>query len=259
MATRNVNLTGMLEIMGVGARRASAFMALGLRASDSDRISSFKIDTNFLYQFMDDPVSDAVAIEVRANFSKWIIGNGLRELDQHFSMFLDELYPALLGISNGAKVPDDFDSRMKSFTQVTNSSSKLSKLDNQFRIRSSAIQHISSLSRVRNSFTHNLGRVSERHRNSDAGLLISWQGMELTVGTKVIDGKFEPVHVEAGTEVSFGFIDRNKLIEIGNVIELSPQELSEICMTYYFQSKELIGKTIEFARENKVLVNEGTS
>jgi hypothetical protein len=55
--------------MGIGVRRASAFMALGVRAADDETVNSLSLDNNVHIQFMNDPTPDVrLSISCLASF-----------------------------------------------------------------------------------------------------------------------------------------------------------------------------------------------
>src|SRR5262245_60311535 len=96
MTELNFDLDKARDVARIGIRRASSFMALGLRMAADNTVRSVQLDSNMRINFVPDPLTEAQSADVRANFGKWIISNGLRELDQHFAAYVDAIYPALL-------------------------------------------------------------------------------------------------------------------------------------------------------------------
>jgi hypothetical protein len=96
MPTLTFDLDKALALSQVGVRRASSFMALGLRVAADDTVRSVRLEANAQFAFMPDPLTEAQSAEVRGNFAKWVISNGLRELEQHFAAYADAIYPALV-------------------------------------------------------------------------------------------------------------------------------------------------------------------
>ncbi|MEP6838979.1 MAG: hypothetical protein ABJA75_13055 [Bradyrhizobium sp.] len=93
--TLNIDLAALKDIVGLGARRASAFMCLGLRSAADTSILDLSLDSRTQVQFFERDVPIEVVREAQSNFRIWIIGNGLRELDQAMSIFCDQLFEVL--------------------------------------------------------------------------------------------------------------------------------------------------------------------
>ena len=244
-----VDLSDLLSIAQVGVRRASAFMALGLKVAADNEITSVQLDSNFRLQFMPEPLSVKQSAEVRDHFAKWIVANGLRELDQHFAAYADAIYPAFIVVGNGGKLPPDVDARAKVMSNDTNLGNKLRRLQNEFELKLSYVTHIASLSYARNAITHNLGRVAFRHCNEGMALKLQWRGMDLLVEGKAFSGAFEPFVVEEGGGVAVRFTDRTRTIQLGEVIDLSPHDLSEICLTFQQQAAEVHLGIVGYAKK----------
>jgi hypothetical protein len=250
--TVNVDLSKMLDIAKVGIRRASSFMALGLRVAADDTIRSVRLDTNFQIAFMPDPLSAEQSADVRANFAKWVISNALRELEQHFAAYVDAAYPALVATKTKGIPLRELLLQQKTMVNDTNLGSKLRRLEVEFGIKSSSLDHIASMSHARNALTHNLGRVATRHCNDGQTLKLTWRGMDMMIGDKAISGSFEPVRAEKGASIGVGFPLRERVFKIGQVVELSPHDLSEICLTFNHQADELHRTLIKYAKDNGV-------
>jgi hypothetical protein len=256
MPTLTFDLDGALRVAIVGVRRASSFMALGLRVAADDTIRSVKLETNLQIQFMPDPLSEAQSAAVRSEFAKWVIANGLRELDQHFHHYADAIYPALVATKAGGTFPDDIDRLATKWSDETNLGNKLRRLVDEFGIAVAWRTQIASMSNARNAITHNLGRVGPRHRNDGNTLRLSWRGMDLVAGDTVISAPFEPFVVEGGTKVSIRYGERVKVFQLGQVVDLSAHDLNEICLMFQFQASEIHKGVLEYARANKVPIDD---
>lgn len=255
----HIDFVRILEIAHLGIRRASSFVALGLRVTGDDSIRSVRLDNNFHHVFMPDPLPEEDSRRVRENFGKWVVGNGLRELDQFFSVFLDHVYYALVRISAGGPLNAEATRRLKVNEQDTNLGSKLDRLTEEFGIESAAGVHIATLSQARNALTHNLGRVGGRHLNDGGALKVSWLQMEIVIGDQVIAGAFEPIHVSAGQEIQIRFSVHEKRFLLGQAIELSPTDISNICMMFHTEADRLVKAAEQFARDRGIPVSEPAS
>jgi hypothetical protein len=244
-----INFDAVSEIMAVGANRASSFMFLGIRSADDETIRSVRLDGTYTYQFMPEPLSAEQSKEVRGNFSKWIIGNGLRELDQHFVRALDEAYTLYVLINAGSSIRmGDLTEQLRPFTNKTNAGDKLETVANAFGANASLLPHIRSLAAARNALTHNAGIVSPRNAFGGTDLKVRWRGLDLRVGEQTFGEDFEPISVTAGQEIVLAAGDREKIFQIGTEIAFLPHELHEICLTYIIQADEVKLRAIDFAR-----------
>src|SRR4051812_48331280 len=196
------------QIMDTGVRRASAFMALGLRSANDESIRSVRLDANFSYLFMADPLTPEVSTEVRGNFGKWVIGNGLRELYQFSGIFLDRLYPVLVASQSGAVILPDMSKKLRVMEEITSVSGKMKKIADEFDIVVPTSEHLPSISLVRNALTHKLGRVGERQTNEGSSLRVTWLGYDFLLGSQTVSGPFAPVVVEEGGEVKIKSVGR---------------------------------------------------
>jgi hypothetical protein len=248
-----LNFDAISDAVALGARRAAAFMSLGMRPANDETIRSFSLGGNHAYSFMSDPVSEQLAAEVRRNFLTWIVGNGLRELDQYFSQALDQTYRILTLLDEGPVMKvTDLEGKAARFANKTNAADKLATLTELFGIRSTLLAHMRSLSSARNALTHNAGFVTERHTFGQAALTVRWRGMNIHVGDRIITGPFEPIPANDGDGIQVSAGDREKTFPIGAEIAFTPHELHEICFTYTIQADEVKTSAIEFARAKGV-------
>ncbi|MEA2841021.1 MAG: hypothetical protein QOF41_2351 [Methylobacteriaceae bacterium] len=244
-----INFDAISAIMAVGANRASSFMFLGLRSAEDETIRSVRLDGAYTYQFMPEPLSAEQSKEVRGNFLKWIIGNGLRELDQHFVRALDEAYTLYVLINAGSTIRmGDLTEQLRPFTNKTNAGDKLETIANAFGANATLLPHIRSLAAARNALTHNAGMVSPRHAFGGTALKVRWRGLDISVGDQTFGETFEPIFVTAGQEITLAADDREKIFQIGAEIAFSPHELHEICLTYIIQIDEVKLRAVDFAR-----------
>jgi len=247
MVQRNVDLAGMLEIAHVGVRRASAFLAIGLRAAGDRSIRSVRLDASAQTQFMPNPLSEELSHEVRANFAHWIIGNGLRELSQHLVAFIDEIFPAVLTFRTDGKVPPNWEELCKPMRQDTNLGSKLLRLQ-AHDLKASWSQHLSSLSFARNALTHNLGFVRKRDCNCGDELIVTWPALELVVDGKAFSHNDLPVKVEKGQMAEMHWNEQKRTFKIGDRVEFTAHDLNEICLIFQLQANEIHNNVVELAK-----------
>lgn len=242
MAHRQVHydFDTVIDIVGVGVRRASSFMALGLKAASDKSIDSIRLESNFQIRFFPDQVDNKIITEIKSNFSEWIIGNGLRELDQSLALFADKLFEILLLASPKPVVlTDEILKKISRFSQITNAADKLALIAKKFQVDTTFRSHMASLSLARNALTHNFGFVAPRHCNNEGSLQVTWLGMDLVIGKNAVSGSFEPIAVEKGESVAIRFTERKCSFRLGERVSFSPHELHELCLNYQQQAIRL--------------------
>lgn len=98
------NLDHVIEILRNGVRRADVFMGIGLNAAEADPAISHVLSPDNLHH-INLVKTDLTAEEkthVASQFGKWVRANGLRELIETVSLFLDKLYLPLFAMHRGA-------------------------------------------------------------------------------------------------------------------------------------------------------------
>jgi len=236
----NIDLRVILDIAGRGVRRASSFMALGLRVAADETVTSVKLDSNFSNVFMPDPLTPEQAKEARANFAHWIITNGLRELEQHFGLFLNEIYSVLLLVEAQSN-QTAFDSiSYNRMVNDTNLGGKLDRISNEFRLKTDFRDYLDSVAVARNVLGHNLGIVRARDCRGGPHFVLSWRGWDMVVGEHTVSGPFpEPLQVEEATTVTVQIVERRREFGVGQLIEISAHDLSEICMNFFQAAQQI--------------------
>lgn len=260
MAT--INLDKILQVAYTGVRRASAFMALGINASYDPDNRSVHLKHPFHLRFLPDNMSDAQINEVKNNFSEWIVGNGLRELDQSFAIFLDYLHDAGLVVMRHTRGLQAAEHKQikKKFQQDTNAKSKLDEISARFRIVSKNASHIETMSKARNCLSHANGIVRLRDCNRPNELKITWIGIDIVVQSEQESksfptGEFEPFTAGADSTLGIKFVDRQKSFPFGSRIAISPSDLSEICWMYSDEARILVGEFKKYCETQGVPIS----
>ena len=246
MAVREigVNLFKLQQIMHIGVRRASGFMTIGLKASESpEGVQSALEAGSGIWRYLpaDVPLGDAETI--RLAYRAWIIECGLRELDQHCAKFCDDAYEILvLTEHHGKPLTEGGVRRITKYKDLTSVTVKLSLLTKEFGIVVDMIDELDSMSKARNALSHNFGQVLPRHCNAAEGLVLTWRALDFFIDDQPL---VIPMHVEAGPhEIEGRPARREKLVRLGNRVSLASNDLSEICWTYQEQT-DRIAKSIE--------------
>jgi len=249
-----LDLRGTLEIANVGVRRAAAFLKIGDQIQELELPDDFAISGGVAYSFWPNPLPAETKETLRNEFQSWIIGSCLKELEQHFSLFLDRAWHEVgLADLHGSTKPSSFMIKPdEKFSGDTNSASKAEKFLAKTGIELD-LECLQSLSKARNALAHGLGQVHERQVNTDNNSLqVSWIGTDLVLidGEKEIIYSDKPVDTyqvksEDGAPLEMRRKKRTKEFVLGERIQFSQHELAEICMFYSQQAakvhNELVG------------------
>lgn len=248
-----LNFRQPADLMSKGIRRAYAFMTLGLHAAGDKSITDLQLDSNYQLRFLPEKLTLEQIADTQHHFALWITGNGLRELDQFFARALDNLHSTLVVADFYAEHIDlsARRRRLKDMQNDTNLASKLDKLKDQFGITAKHRDSIASLGQARNALTHNLGIVSRRHSFGKDSLDLTWLGFDILIGNKVINRDFEEFRSEKEGDVLHKIVERKKKCLIGKPVELSPLELSEICLTFHIQMDDLIQHALAYTKATR--------
>lgn len=233
----HIDFAKTLDVMGVGVRRATSFMSLGLQVAETDGFPARPLEDDLQWHFMPDPLPASALNEAKVNFGEWVIGGALKELDQHCSLFLDAVYKALTLTSfHGRRIDQASITRFENFANETNVAVKLKRVSDEFGIEVKLRDHLAGLSKARNALTHNMGFVSKRHLTSATQLELTWRAMDLVVGGNAHKHPFSPVHVEKGGEVQMQVVTREKQFALGERVAFTRYDLNEICWNYWDQA-----------------------
>jgi hypothetical protein len=179
-----IDFEKILEIANVGVRRAAAFLGLGLSAIAKGPPVSVLLDASFVWQFCPEPLPTAYAERVAIEYESWIVSCALRELDQYFNLFLDEIWHShRLGELFGKPLSPDFGPDLP-FLRDTNVAKKLSMTAAALEMDRSRVDHFQSYSYTRNSLSHGAGVVRERDCNKPGCLVISWLGLDAVIASQ---------------------------------------------------------------------------
>jgi hypothetical protein len=233
----SVDIVAIQEIAQRGVRRTFAFLGLGLSALRDGPPTSVTLENRFLVQWLPDPLPAESAAEIAHEYEAWIIGSALRELDQHFGLFLDEVWEwTRLGDFHGRQIPAEFGPDQK-FKQ-TNVCGKLAQVEAKLGIKGISSDFFSSYTLARNALSHNNGVVRLRDTNRSGSLSIRWHTPTVVIKA---DGK-EHIFDQHGespdrifgsdAEAVFRMSEREAVILEGQRIALSRFDLCGICISY---------------------------
>ncbi len=258
-----LDLQKMLEIVYVGVRRVSVFMKYGV-AAERTTPENFDIGDGNVYSFWPKEISDERKNKAKLEFQTWLTGSCLKELDQYFAYFLDDVwFKCDLAELHGKRVPSDLIVGDKTFVAQTNTASKLQSISS--RVGADVyLDSFSSLSLARNSLTHGMGRVRKRDTNLDDTLKLSWIALHMFVndGEKEIslNKTFEKkavLHLPNGGEVFARIEEFSQHYKVGEKLSISPQQIAEICWFYIHQATKVHAAMVTYLQDKGIKRSNG--
>jgi len=253
-----LDYVGAREIARKACLRATCFLGFGLNAARDDRLRDFSLSKEINVQFLPNDLTTEKIDEIKGEFEKWIIYNGLRELIEGFDVYLDRLYEySLLASRNGQKLDESFGKKIND-VKGKGLPGKQKILREEFGIASDISKHLKSIYEARNCMSHTRGMVTSNFCNEGDKLKVTWTVIELLVVHN--DGREEIVEMKEGTEPMHGIggnfakrtLTRERIFQIGDSISFSVKDLVEICIFAYLGCDSFFFQALEFAKKNGV-------
>lgn len=245
----NIDLNELRKIVLQGVRRAAAFLSIGLQVTENYIPNSLALSRHSNIRFFPEPLLESAGQEAVKEFRTWLVGNALRELDLHFSLFLDRTCATLrYSKLHGTRVRSNH--VVAGISGDTNAASKLKTVMRELGQPEPDVSRLWSLSNARNCLSHTAGVVTPRHAKSDGTLLIRWiggeprlvQGEHHTIIPPVIDELLQAPDPSKEADLVLVFVDREKRFAVGGKIELTPHELHEICLYYKGLAEKVLAR-----------------
>lgn len=203
--------------------------------------------------------------QFKKEFSLWVIGCGLREMLEHYAIFLDNIHKyALLVLQTRELLAPGKDPQKlhKNFSGL-GIGGKINKLSECFNISVKYRDEISALYQARNCLTHEFGVVSEKRidpttrklRLKWTSILVIGKGEETGYETNIIDlhGK----KMEEKTRILFRHQEHERAFAVGDKLNLSHQELWGICyFVWSFCIPDIRESFVKFLKHHKVPLRE---
>ena len=243
----NVDFDQLKEVGLIGIRRAAAFLAVAFQATNDFVPKTLALEQHSSWHFMPEPPPEQLAKDCVAEFKIWTIGNSLKELDLHFSLFLDRVWQHIeLASLHGQAVKSDH--TIHSIDAETNAAKKLDRVMTALGDANFDTSLLYSLSRARNCLTHNAGIVIPRYATDGDLLAIKWIGLEVRLqqgeNYVVVDLPIREDQTAQNpnqpAELVVAVVEKRLEFSNGQPIRLSPANLHEICFYY----NQLIDKVL---------------
>lgn len=251
-----INFDQIKDIAYRGVRRTAAFMGLGINAARDDQFKKYQLSNVSIVQILPDKLNDKSIAHVKEEFEKWVISNGLRELVESFGLFLDKVHAAcLLMATNKKQVSNEDAEKFGPAFERKGVEDKLSILENRFGVTSDKEKYISSINQARNCITHRKGKVGPEDLRGEETFRLIWWGFDIYAETPSGE-KYslkppipeEGLLLKEGGKVMLQIKDRIIEYKIGDIVNLSPNDLGEICYLVQLTTDDIVRTAQAYAK-----------
>ena len=90
----NIDFGKILEVALKGVGRATVFLGFGVNAALDTNFNKYQLTDIAQIQLLPQEVDVQALSHFKDEFKTWLVGNGLRELIETFSVFLERLHEA---------------------------------------------------------------------------------------------------------------------------------------------------------------------
>lgn len=250
MTNESIDLDHLYRPALVGIHRAYIFMRFGAQGVHVSNFEDTELPGRNQLLIVPEPMPKEMLQDYLIRFRAWIVGNGLRELTEAYSKFLDEVYDRALGILS---TPDQ-DRRLRTFAQAS-LREKVRRLRHEMNIDGGFSQHFESLTAARNALTHGTGTVRERDCTDGNELVITWRGLEVYFtgedGVRYRIGD-EPKEMKLREPLETVTVDRERRWPRGERVVLAASELAEICFMANHEAIDVLESLREFGVKHGV-------
>jgi hypothetical protein len=246
----------MKDIAYRGVRRTAAFMGLGINAARDDQFKKYQLSNISMVQVLPDKLDDKGIAHIKEEFEKWVISNGLRELVESFGLFLDKVHTACLFMATHKKQMsgDDAEKFGPAFERK-GVEDKLSTLRNRFGVTSDKEKYFNSINQARNCITHRKGIVGHEDLRGEKTFRLIWWGFDIYAETSSGEkhSLMPPIPekgllLEEGGKLMLHIKDRIIEYKIGDIVNLSPNDLGEICFLVHLSTDDIVRSAQAYAK-----------
>jgi hypothetical protein len=254
----SVDYAACREIVYIACRRAACFMGYALNAARNDSLKDFTLSKEYSLHLFPENLPDETITEYKKAFEGWAVTNGLRELIEGFSTFLDNIWElTFLASRNGKQLGADFPTRLAA---VRNKGlpGKQKALREDFSISSDLSAFLKSIYEARNCLSHARGIVTPEFFNAGNCLKVSWSVLEIFVRTQygtetvlTLRKDADPVGpFDQPAELRKRLITRTRSFSAGETLRFSFSDLAEICIFVYLAVDSFFMPAVEFAKQH---------
>jgi hypothetical protein len=235
-------------------------MGLGTNCALDSNFKNYSLSNHTYLDLLGGPLSDAGLKEAKQNFQRWIEGNGLRELNESFTVFLDAIHWACMMIARPGPLSQPFPHvKLQKKFEKAGLDQKLRDLEKDYGVISKYKDGLLTLNRARNCLTHRRGIVGHDDlEKGESHLVVKWYGFDGIVSdasgnTKILQPVLPRMTI---SEVKLIVVERSKSFKLGEVIAFSTHDLAEICSNYWNETNALHAAVLEFARSKSTSISQ---
>lgn len=254
-----IDFSQILDVAMKGVRRTAVFMGLGLNAASDPALTKFSLEGRSYMQLVPEPQPPETVAHFKTEFGKWIVGCGLRELLETFETFLTEVFDACMvsAIKAGLVTQAEAEKERKrfGFGGLSNKVTVLGKLG----VTGVHSHYFASLYEARNCLTHRQGLVGWEDCKDAAvpgRLVLTWRGYAREIrepSGNIIPLEDErgvpcglPVYLPDGGDMLVRVLERRREFAVGDVVELSPADLAEICAFVIHEAQAILASAVAY-------------
>jgi len=234
-------------------------MGIGINAAEAEPAISHVLSPDNLHNInlVKTNLTPEEKAHAAAEFGKWVRANGLRELIETVSLFLDKLYLPLFVMHHGAdkegkklERPERLE-RLGIIDKIDSMSIVLPVSDEDKRM-------LMAMNRMRNCYAHRRGIVGTRDLDENADVMtVRWNAFELQVkepnGNIIREVELYNRVIEKGGLIQLNVVARTRSFKQGNELVLLKQDIKEICLSALTIGQRMLQNTVEQARERGIL------
>jgi hypothetical protein len=255
--TANYNATRQIALMGI--RRASVFMGVGVNAAKIDPALSHALDDRTQFVVLPPSALEDDKRRIVTEFESWVIANGLRDMVEAFSLFLNEVF-ALQNLMEHSPIDGLAQSRAVSRFSRKGIEDQAEILTRRLGLDGRFAAMLGSLNRVRNILAHRMGHVGfEDVPTPDQPFSLIWRTRAMVFRSDGTDISLllqadRTVKTERDEIIDLKEVERSKAFSLGEKVRITRHELNEICFGMTIATEAYLQGLIEFARSKGQVV-----
>lgn len=250
-----VDFQKILDVALKGVRRATVFLGLGVNAALDGNFSKYQLTDIAQVQLLPQSVDDKTLSHFKDEFKTWIVGNGLRELIETFSIYLEKLHEACFVIANHHRqLTVSTVAEQQAAFEKNGLPTKFDILKDKFAVEPKHADYLLTLNRARNCLTHRSGIVKRIDCNMNGSLKVNWLGMDLIVQTPSGERHLlEKGRVETeGGDIMMQFVERERVFPLRSVVRFSSKDLAEICWFFIREAQATCATAVDFSKAHNL-------
>jgi hypothetical protein len=254
--TIGLNLGAILGALQRSIQRTLDLVSFGLQAAEKAKDIDRLLLPGIKFHFS---IAENRKLDVesaRKEFRQWAIGAGLRDCVEAVSPLMEEARSvcALYLLAEKKRIRTDelqkkvFAAMRKYHKVGLPDKIKILKEEYDPILIPELADHILSINAARNCLVHRKGIVAQQDVNSPEGLLVRWRRKEILVRDD--EGNEEvielPYLAEKDVTACLRFVDAGRVFKLGEAINFSAEEFSDLCMTFFFFGQQMVTNLQKF-------------